>query len=110
MNRVLRAVLAAIGTGALAVGAAALIPVTAHRIAPVVAEMTILSLGAIVFIFTASTALCFGLCRVQALHLSDVARSERITTIERGRLTDIYHTKPLAHDGEVAPSEATIAA
>ena len=98
MKRLPPAALAAVGAGALAIGAAALIPVTAHKVAPLIAQMTIYGLGAVFFILAASTALCFGLCRAQSMHLVDMAQSDRIAVIERGRLTDIYHTKPLADD------------
>lgn len=75
-----------------------MIPVTTHRVAPLITESTVLSLGAVLLIFTVSTVLCFGLCRVQKMHLGDVAQSDRVAAIERGRLTDIYRTQPVADD------------
>jgi hypothetical protein len=98
MSKLLLAAKAVAAAGALVLGTAALVPVTAQKVAPAIAQMTIYGLGAVLFILAASTALCFGLCRAQRLHLGDLAQSDRIATIERGRFTDIYHTKPLVDD------------
>ena len=102
MRRLLRTAKAVAAAGALALGAAALVPVTAQKVAPAIAQITIYGFGAVFFILAASTALCFGLCRVQSMHLVDVARSDRIAVIERGRLTDIYRTKPPADEEPAA--------